>query len=65
MKTLNEYNKDRRTEIKLAQQTPKKAGVLCECGTELVYSSESVLTSLPPQMSVHCPSCGFRGYKVV
>lgn len=65
MKTLNEYNKDRRAEIKTAEQIPQKAGVLCECGAELVYSDNCVLTSMPPQRNVHCPSCGFSGYKVV
>lgn len=46
---------------------PIPNGTPCpECGKEL-WDSEPRITlhSNPPQKSVHCPSCGYRGYRTV
>lgn len=45
------------------------AGVLCpNCfePQELVLTHPgTILCSMPAQMNVHCPVCGYHGYKVV
>lgn len=45
---------------------PRLNGIACpKCGAELADSDPNVvLTSLPPQMRVHCSSCDYRGYRV-
>jgi hypothetical protein len=45
---------------------PIPNGIECpKCKGELVDSSPScTLTSNPPQKYVHCPQCGYKGYRV-
>lgn len=60
MKTPEEYNKDYMKKWWELQNSPKKAGVVCECGEEMVFSDNMVLTSNPPQAHIHCPKCGVK-----
>jgi len=41
-------------------------GIACEkCGKELLDTHPNmILTSLPPQKSVHCKGCGFKGTRL-
>ena len=41
-------------------------GISCEkCGGELSDTNPNmILTSLPPKKNVHCPKCGWRGYRL-
>jgi len=68
MKTLEQYNAERRDAFRGldATNTPHANGIECpKCGNELWDSDPMcVLTSIPPQMNVHCPACGYRGYRV-
>jgi len=67
MKTLDEFNFDRRRDwddtIDLTKSHPN--GIACSCGEELwdTYPN-STLTSNPPQKEVHCQKCGFQGFRV-
>ncbi len=37
-----------------------------DCGAELVDTNRGVvLTSLPPQYAIHCPSCPFTGNRTI
>lgn len=44
---------------------PRPNGIACDkCGHELMDSCPNVmLASNPPQLNVHCPKCGFTGYR--
>lgn len=75
MKTLDEFNSERKKEYKIDGQgivdliysiTPVKNGIACNrCGNELFDSDpDEILTSSPPKKSVHCGLCGFRGYRI-
>jgi DNA-directed RNA polymerase subunit RPC12/RpoP len=69
VKKLSEVNEERYEHYRQQQERAKKAhltGIACdECGTELHYlNPELLLMSSPPKRDVHCPQCGFRGYKV-
>ena len=65
LKTLGEFNEDKRREYEVARK-PRPNGIACpECGAELWDSNPMVmLTSYPPQMNVCCSACDYRGYRV-
>lgn len=67
METLDDYNRRRRQEQRYADSSqPKPNGIACpECGSEMLDTQPNVtLTSNPPQKNVHCPKCGYAGYRV-
>jgi len=68
MKTLEQHNAERYEAFREldAMSKPHANGIACpKCGKELWDSNPMcVLTSNPPQKNVHCPSCGYRGYRV-
>ena len=63
---LSEHNKSRDQSYR-DRTGPRPNGIECDkCGGELVDSNPNVmLASCPPQMDVHCPACGFSGYRTV
>lgn len=64
MKTLNEWNQERR-EIHRPVEYPHPNGIACEnCGGELEDTDAMLLTSNPPKRNIRCPSCGRVGYRV-
>ena len=68
MKTLDQHNHER-FEAYLEEEKmmlPHPNGIECpECGKELWDSNPMmVLTSNPPKKDVHCPECGYRGYRL-
>ena len=62
LKTLFEHN-IRIIEAHKSLCEPSPNGIACpDCGQELVDSNPGVvLTSLPPQMRIHCQGCDFKG----
>lgn len=68
MKTLDEFNKSARKAHELVDKLnqPHPNGIGCpSCGTELWDSNPMLmLTSNPPQKNIHCPACGYRGYRI-
>ena len=68
MKALGEHNQERWDEYNAMQESrlPHANGIACPvCGKELWDSDPTVmLTSDPPQMNVHCPACGYVGYRL-
>jgi ssDNA-binding Zn-finger/Zn-ribbon topoisomerase 1 len=62
MKTLDEYNWEVHNRRKEKEEF--KAGVKCnKCETEMLLDNPNMmLMSYPPQQSVVCPNCGYRGY---
>jgi DNA-directed RNA polymerase subunit RPC12/RpoP len=67
MKTLEEHNSDRwEAYARLNSNDPRPNGIKCpKCGSELWDSTPSIiLCSNPPQKDTHCPSCGYRGYRI-
>ena len=69
MKTLDEFNADRRKyyfDFQKAASEPRKNGIACpHCGKELLDSAPSVtLTSDPPQKNIHCENCDYRGFRI-
>ena len=66
MKTLEEHNKEQEERYRVANGTaPRANGIACpDCGKELMDSCPVIiLTSMPPQKNIHCPYCGYRGYR--
>lgn len=64
LKTLQEHDAEvSEAYAKLREQHTN--GIACpECGKELLDSNPGiVLTSYPPQKNIHCPACGWRGYR--
>ncbi len=68
MKTLSEFNRE---QYEAYQQTensmkPHPNGIECPKCKEELWDSASMctLTSNPPQKNVHCPKCGYRGYRL-
>jgi len=57
LKSVHEWTAERRAIID-REQNPR-TGIACpRCGGEMVRSEGGELLSIPPQMDVHCPSCG-------
>lgn len=67
LKTLDEHERERREDFERAEAAnhyPRPNGIACpKCGEELMDSDMLVLTSQPPMKNVHCPACGYRGYR--
>jgi DNA-directed RNA polymerase subunit RPC12/RpoP len=68
VKTLEEYNAERwkAHEIQEELGKPHPNNIKCpNCGAELWDSRPNlILTSYPPQKDVHCPVCGYKGYRL-
>ena len=70
MKSLDQHNQERREwRDKLSNlNEPHPNGIACPkegCDGELWDSNPSmVLTSNPPQKNVHCPACGYYGFRI-
>jgi ribosomal protein S27AE len=68
IETLQDYNRRRQQEHHYADNSgqPTPNGIACpQCGREMLDSQPGVtLTSNPPQKNVHCPKCGYAGYRV-
>ena len=68
MKTLDEHNAEQHaTWNAIAKmKEPHPNGIACpDCGEEMWDSDPMVtLDSYPPQKNVHCPKCGYRGYRL-
>jgi len=69
MKTLDQFNTERRKFYATADNElgqPRPNGISCPtCKTELFDSSPMLtLTSSPPQKNIHCPKCGYTGYRI-
>lgn len=69
MQTLEEYNRERRKDYEPTEalRRPHLNDIACpNCGKELWDSNPMViLASNPPQKDVHCPTCGYKGYRLV
>ena len=59
----NEININRH--LQFNSNKPQLNGIACpECGAELYDSNPMVtLTSIPPQLNIHCSKCGYSGYR--
>lgn len=67
METLEDYNRRMGGRYDaLHSNAPRPSGIACTvCGKELMDSNPMLtLMSSPPQKNVHCPACGFMGYRV-
>ena len=69
MKTLDEFNADRRKshfDFKKRLSEPHKNDIACpQCGRELFDSAPSItLMSDPPQKNIHCEICDYRGFRI-
>lgn len=66
--TLVEANQKRRSEYEKMDEShkPHPNGIECpSCRQELWDSDPMVLlTSNPPQKNVHCPACGYVGFRI-
>ncbi len=73
MKTLDEWNAERTAKYmeeakRLSEMSqPHPNEISCPtCGKELWDSNPMmILDSMPQQKNVHCPGCGYRGYRVI
>ncbi len=68
LKTLSDHNAGRWEDYAETENLskPHPNGIKCpECKRELWDSDPMVtLTSDPPQKNIHCPACGYRGYRL-
>jgi len=68
MKSLNEHNVERYEQHRIIalSQEPHSNGIACpKCESELWDTNPMMtLTSNPPQKNVHCPDCGYIGFRV-
>jgi transcription elongation factor Elf1 len=65
--TLDAWNKRRRRQWEIEDmRKPHRNDLTCpSCGEELWDTDPMVtLASFPPQKAVHCPACGYRGYRL-
>jgi DNA-directed RNA polymerase subunit RPC12/RpoP len=62
--TLEQHNNKRRERLEPSHTRPN--GIACpECNLELVDTDNRyTLTSSPPQKNIHCPACGWAGYRL-
>ena len=70
METLKEFNVQRLKDWNHFREDiskPHPNGLLCpKCKYELWDSTPGkILLSNPPQKNVHCPMCGFHGFRFV
>lgn len=63
--SLADHNGSKWTASRVSND-PQPNGIACpKCSKELVDSRPNVtLTSYPAQKNVHCPACGYVGYRV-
>ena len=64
---LKEFNRERGEAWRRASDpSPRPNGIACPtCCNELLDSEPTMtLASNPPQKSIHCPSCGYRGHRI-
>jgi DNA-directed RNA polymerase subunit RPC12/RpoP len=54
------------SQVNMYSNEPKPNGIACtKCGNELMDSNPMMtLTSHPAQKNVHCPKCGYTGYRI-
>lgn len=68
MKTMEEHNAERLEahRNRMAERQPHPNGIECpKCKAELWDSAPMcLLTSNPPQKNVHCPACGYIGFRL-
>lgn len=69
LKTLAQHNAEmnaRNTEETKARKDGKPNGIACPlCKEELRDTFPGlILASIPPQMDVHCPACGWTGHRI-
>ena len=66
LKTLDEFNKSREGYIRSNYGMRKRNGIKCpQCEEELFDTHPNIiLSSLPPQKSIHCATCGWQGYRL-
>ena len=68
LKSLNEHNTERWKQNEKLQRSfePHPNGIECPvCKLELWDSNPTVtLASCPPQKNIHCPGCGYQGYRI-
>jgi DNA-directed RNA polymerase subunit RPC12/RpoP len=59
LKTVTEYN----AEVKARREAMSKSGIQCPAceKSELRWSDENWLMSIPPKRNVVCPRCKWRG----
>ena len=62
--SLKEFN-DKKLKLWTTKSSPKN-GIACpQCKTELEDSNPAIsLMSNPPQKNIHCPSCGWAGFRI-
>lgn len=65
MKTLEDFNAERR-EHYIRKETMFYNGIICpDCGVELIDTDPYMtLTSNPPQKSIGCINCDYKGYRI-
>ena len=67
LKSLDEHNSNSWSNYSsMFENSPKPNGIACpKCGEELMDSQPMVtLTFNPPKKDIHCPSCGYVGYRI-
>ena len=66
LKTLSEFNEDRRKNYKFDKPITHYNGIACpECGKEMYDSNPQLeLTSYPPQKHIRCPKCGYSTTRI-
>lgn len=68
MRTLKEWNDERMIAHQAREDAmaPHPNRIACPtCAAELWDSNPTiVLDSWPAQMNVHCPACGYRGFRI-
>lgn len=67
LKSLDEHNSNSWSNYSsMFENSPKPNGIACpKCGEELMDSQPMMtLTSNPPKKDIHCPSCGYVGYRI-
>jgi uncharacterized protein with PIN domain len=62
---LQDFNA-RQAQIRHEEAGARPNGIACpDCNLELVDSQPMYsLASSPPQKEIHCPSCGWKGYRL-
>jgi len=65
LQSLAEFNAEKHAIYRAAAEA-RPNGIACPiCFEEMLDSNPMVqLTTSPPQMNVHCPACGYRGYRL-
>jgi hypothetical protein len=68
LKSLKDHNKERLESYwrDMGDDSPVPNGISCpECEKELMDTNPlTVLLTYPPKKSIHCESCGYKGYRV-